>query len=75
MYRQGNCPLGRYLTITIDVHPDYGGQTRALLMRNRIFAKQGANADVLMVWPNERPRTGRREICANGACCAMGSTC
>jgi poly(glycerol-phosphate) alpha-glucosyltransferase len=42
-------PSGRYLTITIDVHPDYGGQTRALLMRNRIFAKEGANADVLMV--------------------------
>ena len=46
--RQG-LPAGRYLSITIDVHPDYGGQTRAMLMRNRIFAQQGANADVLMV--------------------------
>jgi poly(glycerol-phosphate) alpha-glucosyltransferase len=42
-------PAGRYLSITIDVHPDYGGQTRALLMRNRIFAAHGANADVLSV--------------------------
>ena len=42
-------PPGRYLSITIDVHPDYGGQTRALLMRNRILARHGANADVLMV--------------------------
>ena len=31
-------PEGRYLTCAIDIHPDYGGQTRALLMRNRIFA-------------------------------------
>jgi poly(glycerol-phosphate) alpha-glucosyltransferase len=44
-------PSGRYLSITIDVHPDYGGQTRALLMRNRILAAHGADADVLMVAP------------------------
>ncbi len=42
-------PSGRYLSITIDVHPDYGGQTRALLMRSRIFAAHGAHADVLTV--------------------------
>ncbi len=44
-------PSGRYLSITIDVHPDYGGQTRALLMRNRIFAAHGASPDVLFVGP------------------------
>ena len=44
-------PSGRYLSITIDVHPDYGGQTRALLMRNRIFAAHGASPAVLFVAP------------------------
>ncbi len=42
-------PAGRYLSITIDVHQDYGGQTRALLMRNRILSAHGADADVLFV--------------------------
>ena len=42
-------PSGRYLSITIDIHPDYGGQTRALLMRNRILAAHGAAPDVLNV--------------------------
>ena len=46
---RGTLPPGRYLSLTIDVHPDYGGQTRALLMRTRILAAHGANADVLMV--------------------------
>jgi poly(glycerol-phosphate) alpha-glucosyltransferase len=31
-------PEGRYLTCPVDVPVDSGGQTRALLMRNRIFA-------------------------------------
>lgn len=42
-------PSGRYLSITIDVHPDYGGQTRALLMRNRILSAHGADTTVLTV--------------------------
>ncbi len=42
-------PPGRYLSCTIDVHPDFGGQTRALLMRNRIFAAHGVDTSVLMV--------------------------
>lgn len=33
-------PDGRYLTCPVDVGVDTGGQTRALLMRNRIFAKE-----------------------------------
>ena len=54
-------PSGRYLSITIDVHPDYGGQTRALLMRNRILAAQGTKADVLFVAAT--PETAwRREV-------------
>ena len=64
--RQG-LPAGRYLSITIDVHPDYGGQTRALLMRNRIFAAHGANADVLMVGATTTS-TGVARCCANGVC-------
>lgn len=42
-------PGGRYLSMTIDVHPSYGGQTRAMLMRNRILATEGAQCDVLTV--------------------------
>ncbi len=42
-------PPGRYLSCTIDVHPDFGGQTRALLMRNRIFAAHGVDTSVLML--------------------------
>jgi poly(glycerol-phosphate) alpha-glucosyltransferase len=32
-----NLPSGRYLSCPIDLSPDAGGQTRAILMRNRIF--------------------------------------
>ena len=33
-------PEGRYLSCPIDVSPDAGGQTRALLMRNRMFVTE-----------------------------------
>src|SRR3954454_21381057 len=33
-------PAGRYLTCPVDVRVDTGGQTRALLMRNRILAAE-----------------------------------
>ncbi|MGI8433247.1 MAG: glycosyltransferase [Nocardioidaceae bacterium] len=33
-------PTGRYLSCPIDLSPDAGGQTRALLLRNRIFVKE-----------------------------------
>lgn len=63
---RGALPHGRYLTITIDVHPKYGGQTRALLMRNRIFAAHGVQADVLTVgaasdldWRREKLRESK----------------
>lgn len=42
-------PSGKYFSMTIDVHPSYGGQTRAMLMRNRILAAHGASPDVLTV--------------------------
>ncbi|MGI8433246.1 MAG: glycosyltransferase [Nocardioidaceae bacterium] len=34
-------PAGRYLTCALGVRPDAGGQTLALLMRNRIFSSSG----------------------------------
>ncbi|MGH3331963.1 MAG: hypothetical protein ACRDPJ_11750, partial [Nocardioidaceae bacterium] len=41
-------PAGRYLTCTVDVHPDQGGERRALLMRNRILAQEaGVDPSVL----------------------------
>jgi TRAP-type C4-dicarboxylate transport system permease large subunit len=33
-------PSGRYLNCPIDLSPDAGGQTRAMLLRNRIFVKE-----------------------------------
>ena len=33
-------PAGHYLSCPIDLSPDAGGQTRALLMRNRIFVSE-----------------------------------
>jgi len=41
-------PQGRYLSCALSVPTDSGGQTRALLMRNRIFALEGGvRPDVL----------------------------
>jgi poly(glycerol-phosphate) alpha-glucosyltransferase len=41
-------PQGRYLSLAFQVGADAGGQTRALLMRNRIFATEGGvRPDVL----------------------------
>jgi len=40
-------PRGRYLSCAFRVAPNAGGQTRALLMRNRIFAQAGVRPDVL----------------------------
>ena len=36
-------PTGRYLSCPIDLSPDAGGQTRAMLMRNRIFVTEVPN--------------------------------
>ena len=34
-------PQGRYLSCVFEVRPNAGGQTRAMLMRNRILAREG----------------------------------
>ena len=45
-------PQGRYLSCVVDVSPDAGGQTRAMLMRNRIFARAaGVRPTVLTFGP------------------------
>jgi poly(glycerol-phosphate) alpha-glucosyltransferase len=45
-------PQGRYLSLAFRVAADSGGQTRALLMRNRIFAAEGGvRPDVLTLGP------------------------
>ena len=40
-------PTGRYLNCPIDLSPDAGGQTRAMLMRNRIFVTEGGIAPMV----------------------------
>jgi poly(glycerol-phosphate) alpha-glucosyltransferase len=42
-------PEGRYLSCAFRVSLDAGGQTRALLLRNRILARAGARPDVLVL--------------------------
>jgi len=45
-------PEGRYLSLAFRVSADSGGQTRALLLRNRIFATEaGVRPDVLSLGP------------------------
>lgn len=57
-------PDGRYLSCALQVPPDGGGQTRALLMRNRILAGAGVRPDVLTLGPapdHDRRREVLRE--------------
>src|SRR5215217_8096928 len=42
-------PQGRYLSCAFRVAPDAGGQTRALLMRNRLLARAGARPELLVL--------------------------
>lgn len=50
-------PPGRYLSCAFGVPPDSGGQTRALLMRNRILAGEGGvRPEVLTLGPTRDHR-------------------
>src|SRR5918997_1787642 len=40
-------PQGRYLSCAFRVAADAGGQTRALLMRNRLLARAGARPELV----------------------------
>lgn len=51
-------PGGRYLSLTPRILPDAGGQTRAILLRNRIFTTAGSQAAVLTV--SATPEHGAR---------------
>jgi poly(glycerol-phosphate) alpha-glucosyltransferase len=45
-------PAGRYLSCAFEIDASRGGETRALLMRNRMLAREGGvRPDVLMVAP------------------------
>ena len=44
-------PAGRYFSLTTRSNPEAGGQTRAILLRNRLFAADGVDARVLTVLP------------------------
>lgn len=62
MDEQLTLPEGRYLTCPIDVAVDAGGQTRALLMRNRIFAAAAGVRPSVLTFSSMRDLDRRREI-------------
>ena len=47
-------PHGRYFSVPIDIGAEYGGQTRATLMRNRLFVTEAGLSPVVMTFT---PRT------------------
>ena len=55
-------PSGRYLNCPIDLSPDAGGQTRAMLMRNRIFVTEGGIAPVVATFNARTDLDERRRI-------------
>jgi poly(glycerol-phosphate) alpha-glucosyltransferase len=55
-------PSGRYLNCPIDLSPDAGGQTRAMLMRNRIFVTEGGIAPVVATFNARTDIDERRRV-------------
>jgi poly(glycerol-phosphate) alpha-glucosyltransferase len=55
-------PTGRYLNCPIDLSPDAGGQTRAMLMRNRIFVTEGGIAPVVATFNARTDIDERRRV-------------
>ncbi|MET0769026.1 MAG: glycosyltransferase [Solirubrobacteraceae bacterium] len=61
-------PRGRYLTVAYQVHPEAGGQTRAMLMRTRILAQQGGvRPEVLALGPAPDSEARRTALLEQGA--------
>src|SRR5215207_1121110 len=61
-------PRGRYLTCAYQIHPEAGGQTRAMLMRNRIFALEGGvRPEVLALGPAPDSAERRAALLEQGA--------
>ena len=55
-------PQGRYLSLAFRVAADSGGQTRALLMRNRIFATEGGVRPDVLTFGQAPDYAQRREL-------------
>jgi len=51
-------PDGLYLSITGQIHPNLGGQTRALLLRNRLLAEH-TNVDPVLLSLDNSPHYPR----------------
>ena len=65
---ESELPHGRYLTVAYQVHPEAGGQTRAMLMRNRILAQQGGvRPEVLAIGPVPDSDARRAALLEQGA--------
>ena len=60
----GELPEGRYLTCNVRVDPNAGGETRAALMRNRIFARAGGIHPTMLTFAAANNYPDRRDyIC------------
>ena len=59
-------PSGRYLTCTWEVKPDAGGQTRAMLMRNRMVHDAGIMPGILSFVPMPNLDEGRAALLEQG---------
>ncbi|MEO5709940.1 MAG: glycosyltransferase [Nocardioidaceae bacterium] len=55
-------PAGRYLNCPVDLSPDAGGQTRAMLMRNRIFVTEGGVSPVVATFNARTDLVERRSV-------------
>jgi poly(glycerol-phosphate) alpha-glucosyltransferase len=53
-------PAGRYFTAPVDIPLDSGGQTRALLMRNRLFVSHAGIAPTVLTFGAYEDFEGRR---------------
>jgi poly(glycerol-phosphate) alpha-glucosyltransferase len=54
-------PAGRYLSCPIDVSPDAGGQTRAMLLRNRLFVTEAGIVPMVLSFSARSDLAERRE--------------
>ena len=59
-------PEGRYLSCALRVSFDAGGQTRALLMRNRILARAGVRPDLIVLGAAPDHEQRRQELLERG---------
>lgn len=55
-------PSGRYISAPIDLSPDAGGQTRAILLRNRILVQEAGIAPTILTFNAVTDLDQRRQI-------------